>query len=105
MWPMKRSRHTSKPDALQKVDRHLGTGHLNHDLVARSVRGGIVTLGAQGAKVALQIVAVVLLARLLAPADFGIFAMVAAFLVALEILKDLGFQRQPCSARRSRLAR
>lgn len=91
MWPMRRLRQTPKPpDGPQKVDRHLGTEHLNYDLVARSVRGGIVTIGAQGAKVALQIVAVVLLARLLAPADFGVFAMVAAFLVGLEILKDLG---------------
>lgn len=91
MWPMKRSRQTPKPpDGPQTVDRHLGTEHLNHDLVQRSVRGGMVTVGAQGAKVAVQIVAVVLLARLLAPADFGVFAMVAAFLGGLEILKDLG---------------
>jgi len=54
------------------------------------VRGGIVTLGAQGTKVAVQFVAVVLLARLLAPVEFGMFAMVAAFLGALEILKDMG---------------
>ncbi len=91
MWPMKRSPPAPEPpDGSPKADRHLGTDHLHHDLVARSVRGGMVTMGAQGAKVAIQFVAVVLLARLLAPADFGVFAMVAAFLGALEILKDLG---------------
>lgn len=91
MWPISRSLQTPEPpEGPQKANRHLGTDHLHHDLIARSVRGGIVTVGAQGAKVAIQFIAVVLLARLLVPADFGVFAMVAAFLGALEVLKDMG---------------
>jgi len=72
------------------ADRHLGTRHLRKDVVSRSVRGGVVTIGAQGLKIVLQMGAVVLLARLLAPADFGIFAMIAAFLTVLEMFKDMG---------------
>ncbi|MQA65918.1 MAG: oligosaccharide flippase family protein [Alphaproteobacteria bacterium] len=71
-------------------DHHLETAHLQGDLVGRSVRGGAVTLVAQGMKVVLQFGAIVILARLLTPGDFGLFAMVAAFLVVLELLKDLG---------------
>lgn len=92
MWPTRRSRPVPDPSPprFSRAGDHLGTDHLRDHVVARSVRGGIVTLGAQGAKVAVQVVAVVLLARLLAPADFGVFAMVAAFLGVLEMLKDLG---------------
>jgi PST family polysaccharide transporter len=64
--------------------------HLQADLLGRSLRGGAVTLGAQLIKVAAQACAIVVLARLLAPGDFGRFAMVAVFLTALEVFKDLG---------------
>ena len=74
------------PDAL----RLLGVDHLQSDIVARSVRSGGITIMAQGAKVLFQGVAIVILARLLAPTDFGVFAMVAAFLTLLELFKDLG---------------
>lgn len=81
---------------------HLDTTHLEGDLIGRSVRGGAVTLFAQGLKVVIQFGAIVILARLLAPDDFGVFAMVAAFLAVLELLKDLGLstatiQRQDIS--------
>ena len=82
--------------------RHLDTDHLQDDLIRRSVRGGAVTLVAQGLKIVIQFGAIVVLARLLSPDDFGVFAMVAAFLVVLELLKDLGLstatiQRQDLS--------
>lgn len=70
--------------------RHLDISHLRDDLIARSVRGGTIILVAQGLKVVIQFGAIVVLARLLAPADFGVFAMVGAFLAVLELLKDLG---------------
>ena len=75
---------------------------LEGDLIGRSVRGGAVTLFAQGLKVVIQFGAIVVLARLLSPDDFGVFAMVAAFLAVLELLKDLGLstatiQRQDIS--------
>lgn len=84
---MKRSRDGK---ISRTAEYHLGIDHLQHDLIARSVRGGLVTLVMQGIKVVLQIAAIVVLARLLAPEDFGQFAMVAALLTLLELFKDLG---------------
>lgn len=67
-----------------------GVEHLDANIEGRSVRGGVVTLFGQGIKVAIQLAAVMVLARLLTPTEFGLFAMVAVFLSFLEILKDLG---------------
>ncbi|MEX2643607.1 MAG: lipopolysaccharide biosynthesis protein [Acetobacterales bacterium] len=71
-------------------DRHFNTDHLQANLARRSMRGGAITLTAQAVKVAAQTGAIVLLARLLSPDDFGLFAMIAAFLTVLELFKDLG---------------
>ena len=70
--------------------RLLSVDHLQSDLIGRSVRSGGITLAAQAVKVAVQTAAIVVLARLLAPSDFGLFAMIAAFLTMLELFKDLG---------------
>lgn len=48
-----------------------------------AVRGAGVTVFSQGVSLAVHIVATVILARLLLPADFGVVAMVAAFSVLL----------------------
>lgn len=50
----------------------------------------MVTLVGQGARIILQLVGVVVLARLLAPADFGLIAMAAAFIGLGELLRDFG---------------
>jgi PST family polysaccharide transporter len=68
----------------------LGVGHLKRDLASRSISGGVVTLVAQSIKVAVQIGSIILLARLLTPEDFGLFAIVLAFLAVLELFKDMG---------------
>lgn len=47
-------------------------------------------MAAQGIKVLVQVLAIVILARQLTPADFGLFAMVAAFIAVSEVFKDLG---------------
>jgi O-antigen/teichoic acid export membrane protein len=60
------------------------------DLKARSVRGGAVTLSAQGAKFALQTLSTVLLARLLAPGEFGLIAMVVVVINFVALFKDFG---------------
>jgi len=77
------------PEADAEARRLLSVDHLQSDIVARSVRSGGVTLAAQAMKVLVQGAAIIVLARLLAPADFGLFAMVAAFLTLLELFKDL----------------
>ncbi len=55
-----------------------------------SARGGITALGAQGAKFLLNFGSTVIMARLLAPEDFGLVAMVAPIVGLLGLVKDLG---------------
>ncbi|HEY5681500.1 MAG TPA: lipopolysaccharide biosynthesis protein [Pseudomonadales bacterium] len=50
----------------------------------------MITLAAQGIKLAVQISAIAILARLLAPADFGLIAMITAVTGFLFLLKDGG---------------
>ncbi len=75
---------------MKDQDRHFRTQDLQDDLIGRSVRGGTVALSAQGARVLLSIVSTIVLARILAPGDFGIVAMVTASTGFLGILRDLG---------------
>jgi PST family polysaccharide transporter len=49
-----------------------------------------VTLGAQGTKVAIQVVSVIVLARLLDPHDYGLIAMVVTLIGIGELLRDFG---------------
>ncbi|MGL4620756.1 lipopolysaccharide biosynthesis protein [Chroococcidiopsis sp.] len=71
-------------------DRHFRTDHLNADLKKRSVRGGAVTLVAQACKFTLQIGSTVILARLLAPQDYGLVGMVTAVTGFVALFKDMG---------------
>lgn len=56
----------------------------------RAARGAVVTLAAQGIKVLVQVASVVVLARLLAPNDYGLVAMVLAVIGVGEIFRDFG---------------
>ncbi|MGC4025517.1 MAG: lipopolysaccharide biosynthesis protein [Mesorhizobium sp.] len=56
-------------------------------------RGAVVTALAQGARVVLQIVSVVVLARLLSPRDFGVVAMCAPVLAFVGLFQDLGLSQ------------
>lgn len=60
------------------------------NLSARAVRGAAITISAQLAKVVLQVVSVVLLARLLSPHDYGLIAMVVAIVGIAELLREFG---------------
>lgn len=71
-------------------ERQFETDHLMADLKGRSVRGGAVTMAAQGAKFALQIGSTAVLARLLTPADFGLIAMVTAVAGFVAMFKEAG---------------
>jgi O-antigen/teichoic acid export membrane protein len=73
--------------------QHFRTDHLLPDLKGRSVRGGVITLGAQGVKFVLQLGSTAVLARLLTPADFGLIAMVATFTGFAALFKDLGLSQ------------
>lgn len=55
-----------------------------------AARGTGVTLGLQGVRFLLQTVSLVLLARLLTPAEFGVVAMVTAITGAADLVRDFG---------------
>jgi O-antigen/teichoic acid export membrane protein len=71
-------------------NRHFRTDHLNDDLAGRSVRGGAVTLGAQGFKFVFSTAAAVVLARLLTPDDYGLIGMVAILINFVGMFQYLG---------------
>src|ERR1700744_857239 len=60
------------------------------DLGRRALRGGIVSLAMQYGNGVLQIVASIILARLLAPEDFGLVAIVTVLTSFAPILIDFG---------------
>lgn len=66
------------------------TEYLKADLKGRSVRGGAVTMAAQGAKFFLRMGSTVVLARLLTPEDYGLLAMVAVVTNFVMMFKDMG---------------
>ena len=60
------------------------------DLKRRSARGATVSIGSQAAKFALRTGSMMLLARLLTPADFGLQGMIVAMTGFLTLFKDVG---------------
>jgi polysaccharide transporter, PST family len=56
----------------------------------RSLRGGLVSIGSRAVNAVIQVGAVVFLARLLSPEDYGLVSMVAAFTGFAPVLVDLG---------------
>ena len=71
-------------------DAELATGHLDADLSRRSRRGGVLLMGAQAVRILGQVATLVILARILPPAAFGLLAMVASLSLVLDLLKELG---------------
>lgn len=71
-------------------NRHLQTDGLGRDLLGRSVRGGAIVLTAQGCKFVVVLGSTAILARILTPEDYGLFAMVTAVTALLARFKDLG---------------
>ena len=62
----------------------------SEDLRRRSLRGGAISMAAQGGNVALQVASTVVLARILLPEDFGLVAMVSAVTGYVSTCVDLG---------------
>jgi len=60
------------------------------DLKGKTVRGGVARLSAQGANLLLRVGALMVLARLLGPKDFGLVGMVTAFTGVLTLFRDFG---------------
>lgn len=60
------------------------------DLGSAAARGAAVTFGAQLVRVALQMGSIIVLARLLAPQQYGLMAMVLVFVGVGEVFRDFG---------------
>ncbi len=60
------------------------------NLKAKSLRGGVVTMGFQAIDAAVRIGSIAILARVLMPADFGLVSMVTALTAIAEQFKDIG---------------
>ena len=60
------------------------------DLKEKTIRGGVARLCAQGANFVLRLGSLMVLARLLAPKDFGLVGMVTAFTGILTLFRDFG---------------
>jgi O-antigen/teichoic acid export membrane protein len=60
------------------------------DLKHKVIRGGVAKACAQGASLALRMGSLMVLARLLAPTDFGLVGMVLAFTGVLNLFRDFG---------------
>src|SRR5207249_8934086 len=71
-------------------DEHIKTDHLLPDLKRHTISGGAITLAAQIAKFLLNLIATVILARLLSPHDFGLVAMVTAVTSFLVVFRHAG---------------
>lgn len=74
----------------KKSEEFFKTDHLNESLQGRSIRGGSLMLVAQGLKLIMQLGSTAILGRLLAPADFGLLAMVTAVTGFILMFKDMG---------------
>lgn len=71
-------------------DKFFDTSDFKRDLKGKSIRSGAVTMGAQGIMFFLRLGSTMVLARLLAPADYGLVVMVSAFISFADLFKDLG---------------
>jgi O-antigen/teichoic acid export membrane protein len=78
------SRYRLDPDVLFMSD------HLGNDLAQKTLRGGATTVLAQGIQFGLSTISTVILARLLAPSDFGLVGMVAAVVGFATMFKNAG---------------
>jgi len=75
---------------LSDTDKNLRTEHLGVGLRGRSVRGGLALIGVQSAQFVLNLASTAILARLLAPGDFGLIAMATSVSTLLVLFLDLG---------------
>jgi PST family polysaccharide transporter len=85
--------HSQKGQVVAKSasgEPYLRANHPGDSLGAAAIRGGSWVLLAQAICTGVRVVSSIILARLLMPADFGLYAMVVAVSAGLLIFKDLG---------------
>jgi len=76
-----------------KTTTYFDTEHLQTNLGNRTVQSGAITITSQAFKLVLQIISTAILARILKPSDFGLFAMVASILAFVALLEDAGLSK------------
>jgi O-antigen/teichoic acid export membrane protein len=79
-----------RPKRILNPEQYLKTADLGADLRGRSLRGGAVSLVAQGIRFIVQLASAMMLGRLLTPQDFGLVAMVTAVTGFLGLFGDMG---------------
>lgn len=79
---------TGSPD--QEHARLFETKHIVADLKRLVLQGGLMKILSQGFKFGLRVAGLVVMARLVTPGDYGIFAMIATLTGLLMLLKDAG---------------
>ena len=71
-------------------EKHLRTDHLLDNLKHRTISSGFITIVAQGVLFILGLASIMVLARLLTPKDFGLYAMVTTIMGYVMTFKDSG---------------
>lgn len=79
-----------EPKIDSTAQKHLRTDHLLANLERRTISSGMVTLLSQGAQFALNLGSIMVLARLLNPADFGLIAMLTTVIGFLRVFREVG---------------
>src|SRR6266550_3832719 len=74
----------------RSIEQHFATDHLLANLRQRTISSGLITAAAQGAQFFLNLAYIMVLARLLAPQEFGLVAMVTTVMGFLRIFQDAG---------------
>ncbi|MEL6495643.1 MAG: lipopolysaccharide biosynthesis protein [Cyanobacteria bacterium J06623_7] len=88
---MSKQKKSANSSSNSKRDREFFSNqNLKTDLKGRSVRGGAVTILAQGSKFIIQLGSTALLARLLTPNDYGLIGMATPMIGFVQLFKDLG---------------
>jgi Membrane protein involved in the export of O-antigen and teichoic acid len=90
MTPPERIQGDQPSKAIDPNDKHLRTDHLLDDLKGRTISGGFITIASQGTQFLLNLASIMVLARLLTPRDFGLYAMVTTIMGFLWIFQDVG---------------
>src|SRR6266478_2684414 len=88
--PVETSAQDHSSQGIDANERHLSTDHLLTNLRQRTISSGLVTAAAQGAQFFMNLAYIMVLARLLVPQDFGLFAMVTTVMGFLFIFQDAG---------------
>lgn len=72
---------------------------VNDGLGRKAARGAAITVVGQFGKIIIQLVSVVVLARLLSPNDYGLFAMVMSVAGIAEVFRDFGLSQAVVQAK------